>query len=130
MELTRDDIKRACEAVGWEWWESKVTPGGAPDSGGWDGRLDRFPTLQRRADQERSDNADALAMLDARAELSGCSYSITAHRAMGHRGRWYTVTIVPGPYDDIDADIAAGGGPNLPEAAVRAVLAWAEAKSS
>lgn len=44
---TRDEIRRACEAVGWEWLSPSVTSGGDDQSSAWDGQTEGFRNLRR-----------------------------------------------------------------------------------
>lgn len=71
-----------------------------------------FEVLELRADADR---ADAIAMLEA----TGEDFQVN-HLKGEHRNNWWRVEI--GPIE------STGEGSNLPEAAVRAVLAWKEAQ--
>lgn len=119
-EVTRDEIRRACEAVGWRWLDPRVTPGGDDYSSAWDGKMDRFMILPRGADQERYDNADAHALLEAVFAVTGRPYAVRRDED------GFTVTDC-GDDPPWNASVTES---EYPTAAARAVLAWAEWKET
>jgi hypothetical protein len=106
-EVTRDDVRRACEAVGWEWEGDEVTLESAVDGHG----LNRFYATEH----EDRGNSNALALLRATGE----------HFEVIYRGVGWSVRIRAGNYYHSGCWHAED---TLREAAVRAVLALKEAR--
>lgn len=117
---TRDEIREACEAVGWNWNERQKPRDEetrydhfdfaiAPD------RTHFHPTRPNACD------ADALALLEA-------------WRMKDLEGRWYQVDSPCGGGKAFGVDLVDGDesfeawGDTLPAAAVRAALQWARSK--
>lgn len=118
-DLTREEIRRACEAVGWEVTVSDGLSGRVfwaldPTGPGWERFqhcMDLAPPGNRWLTPARE---DALALLEALGE----PLSIERHQGK-HGNHWWEVAIRMS-LDGMSAK-GFGEGPDLPTAAVRAV---------
>lgn len=108
-ELTRDEIRRACEAVGWSHYNRE----GDQDMWWPEGDGGAIYTSDPLSD------ADALALLEA------TGHAFKVHHVPGRAAAWWLSWDVPWP-----SPTTWHAGATLPEAAVRAVLAWAKAKEA
>ena len=108
-DVTRDETRRACAAVGWEWYA------GAPSHPGYF----RDPSdlgSHLLAVGGRLSDADALALLEATGEPFEVFYFPDERDWSVGIGEYRTRESLVCPFD--------GDGLTLPAAAVRAVLAW------
>lgn len=121
-DLTRDEIRSACEAVpGWEWNERQKPPGEELDWNHFDFAREVWEhpggervVIARFHPTSRTPNEDALALLEA----TGEEYQINRQRDPWDIKEW-------GEFEVVLSDFARGG-PDLKTAAVRAVNQWAE----
>lgn len=114
-DLTRDEIKAACEAVGWRWVEEDES--WVPrDSWAIDeddiSRFEAHSLMNGRPTWPSHTDGDATALLNATGERWQCG------RSIGKEEPYFA--LIPGQPHMF--------GPDLKTAAVRAVNQWAETK--
>ena len=114
-DLTRDEIRAACEAVGWRWRDDHPA-GWAEDDGG----DDRFWVYEEGGDATLPCFVcDAIALLEAWGEQTGRDYAIRRD------GDGFTLTAL----SDKDERLGSVAAHDLSTAAVRAVNAWVKGRS-
>lgn len=119
-ELTREEIREACEAVEWEWNKRKRPVGQETDIGHFDYARQVVATAHgERIAQPRFHPTSRVANEDAHAllEATGEEFRVQRYRK---GGKWrYGAAVADGPWRNEDTFRAA---------ATRAVNAWARSK--
>lgn len=114
-DLTREEIRRACGAVGWKWHPGKECPPiEKVDMDDFDYARDQYGSVRFFPYWSHFFEGDAWALLES-------------------VGEEFELRFVPGDHPRSTCirwvgDSAWTPGPNLPAAAIRAVNAWAESR--